>query len=262
MASSASFRIGLAATLLTLPFTLAARGDGCAVNSRSPAPDVTGEWAITYDDVIEVAIDIGGAHYEEEIPAAGGTVEIVHDGRTLAFELDCARPDVVCPGEAWPERVSIEQRDSELEHRMIVTLPTQRCEGALRAPDPDQCGAGTLNPDCDSVCEGGVMVGRTERFGVIGEAGDSFRLYLGAGIATNGVNCALLAYSVADAELDTTGSREDGEWQAVAMRDGLITVGYAGGCVWAGNADLDPALEALLAGASVAFRTGFTGERL
>jgi hypothetical protein len=262
---SSTFRFSrkrLAFVAFALPFTVAARGDGCAANSRSPAPDVTGEWTITYDDRIAVEVSIGGARYEEEIPASGGTIEIVHGGRALRFELDCGRPEVVCPSEAWPEEVSIEQRNTEFEHRMIVTLPTQSCDGALRAPSPDECGEGTLNPDCESVCDGDIRVAETERFGVIGESGDSFRLYLGAGIATNGLNCALLGFSVADAELETTGSSEDGDWEAIAMHDGLVSVGYAGGCVWAGNTDLDPDLEAILAGASITFRTGFTGDRL
>lgn len=252
--------LGFAA--LALPFTMGARGDGCAANSRSPAPDVTGEWAISYDDVIDVEVAIGGAVYQEQLSAAGGVIEIEHDGRPLAFELDCGRPEIVCPSEAWPEQVTVEQRDSQLEHRMIVTLPTQRCDGTLRAPDEDECGAGTLNPDCESVCDGDIEIDRSERFGVIGEAGESFRLYLGAGIATNGFNCALLGYSLADADLDTVGSPEGGDWEAIGMESGLVTVGYAGACVWAGDVDLDADLEALLAGASITFRTGFTGERL
>jgi hypothetical protein len=247
---------------LALPFTLGARGDGCAASSRSPAPDVTGEWAITYDDRISVEVAIGGARYEEEISASGGTIEIVHGGRTLLFELDCSRPEIVCPSEAWPEEVSVEQRDAEFEHRMIFTLPTQSCDGALRAPSDDECGAGTLNPDCESVCDGDIRIRETERFGVIGEDGDSFRLYLGAGIATNGFNCALLGFSVADAEIETSGSAEDGDWEATAMSDGLVTVGYAGGCIWAGDPDMDDELETILAGASITFRTGFTGERI
>jgi hypothetical protein len=255
-------RAGLGLLALALPFTVGARGDGCAANSRSPAPDVTGEWAITYDDVIDVEVAIGGAVYQEQLSAAGGIIEIEHDGRPLSFELDCGRPEIVCPSEAWPEQVSVEQREDDLEHRMIVTLPTQRCDGTLRAPDDDECGAGTLNPDCESVCDGDIEIDQSERFGVIGEAGESFRLYLGAGIATNGINCALLGYSLADADLDTTGSAKGGDWEAIGMEDGLVTVGYAGACVWAGDVDMDADLEALLAGASITFRTGFTGERL
>lgn len=78
---------------------------------------------------------------------------------------------------------------------------------------------GTENPDCDEICDGEVTVRNQERFGVIGEAGNSFRLFLGAGIATNGFNCALLAASIADATLVTEGSQwrrmvrhRDGEW--------------------------------------------------
>ena len=252
----------LLVVLVTLPFTVAARGDGCAVNSRSAAPDVTGSWAIAYDDRISVEVVIGGAVYQADLPAAGGVVQIVHDGRPLSFELDCSRPEVVCPSEAWPETVEIEQREEQFEHRMIVTLPMQTCEGTLRAPADGECGPDTLNPDCESMCDGELSVVERETFGVIGEDGSSFRLYLGAGIATNGINCALLGVSLADADLESEGSSADGDWTAVAMNGGLVTVAYAGGCLWAGDPDMDAELEALIIGASVTFRTGFTGERL
>ena len=111
------------------------------------------------------------------------------------------------------------------------------------------------------MCDGEVNVVERETFGVIGEDGSSFRLYLGAGIATNGFNCALLGVSLADADLDSDGSSQDGDWTAVAMDSGLVTVAYAGGCLWAGDPDMDQELEALVVGASVTFRTGFTGER-
>jgi hypothetical protein len=247
--------------LATLPFTMAARGDGCAANSRSPAPDITGSWDIAYDDRISVEVAIGGAVYETDLPAGGGVVEIVHDGRPFSFDLDCSRPEIVCPSEAWPHAVEIEQREEQFEHRMIVTLPMQTCSTPLRAPEEGECGPDTLNPDCNSVCDGEVSVHEQETFGVIGEDGSSFRLYLGAGIATNGFNCALLGVSLADADLDNEGSADDGDWTAVAMNSGLVTVAYAGGCLWAGDPDMDAELEALVVGASVTFRTGFTGER-
>ena len=246
--------------LVTLPFTMAAKGDGCAVNSRSPAPDLTGAWNIEYDDRISVEVVIGGAVYEADLPANGGVFEIVHDGRPLSFDLDCGRPEIVCPSEAWPHTVDIEQREEKFEHRMIVTLPMQTCSTPLRAPAEGECGPGTLNPDCDSVCDGEVNVVERETFGVIGEDGSSFRLYLGAGIATNGFNCALLGVSLADADLENEGSSADGDWNAVAMQNGLVTVAYTGGCLWAGDPDMDQELEALLIGASVTFRTGFTGQ--
>jgi hypothetical protein len=94
---------------------------------------------------------------------------------------------------------------------------------------------------------------------VIGETGDSFRLYLGGGIATNGINCAMLGYSVADATLVTTG-KASGAWEAAAMQAGLVTTGYAGGCLFAGPSP-DGATRALLAGAELKFTTGFTGSK-
>lgn len=247
---------------LALPALGGAQGDGCAANSSSPAPDVTGSWGITYDDTLDVEIGIGGAVYNETLTAAGGVISIDHEGTIFDFDLDCDRPEIVCPSEAWPNQVSVEQRNTQFEHRMIVKLPTQVCEGSLRAPSADECGAGTNNPDCDDICDGAVSVTEQERFGVIGETGETFRLFLGGGIATNGFNCALLAGAVADADLDTEGGPNQETWEAVGMSGGLVTVGYAGGCLWIGDPDMDAELEALVIGASVTFRTGFTGDKL
>jgi hypothetical protein len=254
--------IPLASVLLvSIPLLGGARGDGCAASSRSPAPDVSGWWDVTYDDVIDVEIRLGGAVYQRELGAQGGVVSITHGGRPFTFDLDCARPEVLCPSEAWPRAVLAEQRDVGFEHRMYVTLPVQRCTGALVRPAASTCGPGTNNPDCEDVCTGAVVSESQERFGVIGETGQSFRLYLGAGVASNGFDCALLGYSVADASLRTEGSAAGGDWEALAMDAGLVTVGYAGGCLWAGDPDLDGELEALVAGAGIEITTGFTADR-
>lgn len=245
-----------------LPLAMGAEGDGCAANHQTPAPDVSGTWAIAYDDTLDIRIDIGGAVYTETVGPDGGTVTIEHQGHPLRFDLDCARPEILCPSEAWPETVSISQPEPQYPHRMRVLLPQQRCDGALVAPAPEECGPGTLNPDCEQVCDGEIHVDEVPAFGSIGASGDSFRLLLGAGIATNGLNCALLGWSVADAELETEGAAGDGTWEATAMHAGLVTVGYAGGCLWAGDPDMDGELEALVLGASVELLTGFTGARL
>ncbi len=244
-----------------LPLCVAAKGDGCAANSRTEAPDVSGEWAVSYDDMLDVTIRIGGAVYNAQIGAQGGAIDIEHEGKPLHFDLDCARPEVVCPSEAWPETISVEQRNVQFEHRMIVTLPEQECTTPLVDPLAEECGEGTLNPDCEQVCEGAISVRDRERFGVIGEAGDSFRLYLGAGLATNGINCALLGVSLADAELVNSGDGTDA-WRSEEMAAGLVTVAYGGACLWAGDPDMDQQLEALVLGASIEFRTGFTGTRI
>ncbi len=261
MLNSLHHTLRTAFVLCLLPFVMAAEGDGCASSSLSDAPDVEGEWAIEYDDRLEVRIRIGGQVYDEVLGTAGGIVEITHNGQPLRFDLDCERAEVVCPSEAWPEVIEVEQRNEQFEHRMIVTLPKQECTGELRSPEPAECGEGTLNADCEQVCDGAIRVIERETFGVIGESGESFRLYLGAGIATNGINCAMLGVSLADASLVNEGEPGEEDWRSVEMSAGLVTVGYGGACLWAGDPDMDQGLEALVLGASIEFRTGFTGER-
>ncbi len=256
-----SFRHGVSlACLAALPVLTGAQGDGCAAGSKSPAPDVSGDWGVAYEEAIGVEVKIGGAVYTSSIGAQGGQVTIDHEGQPITFDLDCARPEIVCPAEAWPEDVSIEQRNTEYEHQMIVNLPKQHCVGTTRKADPSECGSGTNNPDCEDVCDGEIAVTEQEAFGVIGESGDSFRLYLGGGVATNGVNCALLGWSVADAELVSEGEGTDA-WTANEMKAGVVTVAYAGGCLWVADVSPDPGLEAAILGASVTFTVGFTADR-
>jgi hypothetical protein len=244
--------------VMGLPLVMGAQGDGCAAGSTSPAPDVQGTWDVSYDDTIGVEVKIGGAVYDSQLGAGGGSFTIDHDGKPYTFDLDCTRPDIVCPSEAWPSQVVVEQRDVQHQHQMVVDLPQAKCSGSLSEPAPGTCGSGTNNPNCDLVCDGDVTVETAQAFGVIGEAGDSFRLYLGAGIVTNGINCAMLGYSVADADLVTTG-KSGSTWEATAMNAGLVTIGYAGACVFAGT--MDSTTQAALVGAEVKFTTGFTGTK-
>jgi hypothetical protein len=259
LVATAMKRIAALPLLLGLPLLQGAQGDGCAAGSRSPAPDVTGWWDISYDDTIGVEVKVGGAVYTAELGAQGGAFTINHQGTPITFDLDCARPDVQCPSEVWPTQVHVDQRDLDRQHQMVVTLPQQRCDGPLAEPAPGTCGAGTDNPSCDPVCMGSISVASAQAFGVIGEDGSSFRLYLSAGVVTNGVNCALIGASVADADLTTT--RSGGGWRATAMTSGLVTVGYAGACLWPGDPNHDGKVDALVAGATVTFTTGFTGAR-
>jgi hypothetical protein len=250
----------LLVSFLGVPLVTGAKGDCGAVNSRTAAPDVEGAWSVAYDDSLAVEIAIGGAVHTREIGAGGGTITIDHDGVPFTFDLDCSRVEVVCPSEAWPEEVTAAMREPEFPHRMWVTLPMQECNGTRRAALASECGDGTSNPDCEDVCEGEVITRPRDTFGVIGEDGTSFQLFLGAGIATNGVNCALLGVSEAHADLRTTGSPE-GDWQAIAMENGEVIASYSGGCLWVGDPDMDAELEALAVGASVKFTTGFTASR-
>ncbi len=250
----------LAAT--TLPLLGAAAGDGCgALNSRSPAPDIGGTWDITYDDTLDVEITIGGNVYQETVGSQGGSVTINHNGEPFTFDLDCARTDVICPSEAWPESVQLEQRNDNFPHRMWASLLKQDCDGELIAPDDRTCTDDSLNPDCEDVCEGRIGVKRTDRFGVINEAGSRFDLFLGAGVASNGFNCLLLGTSQARASLETSGDESEGDWLVERMTGGKVITAYAGGCLWAGDPNGDGNADALVLGAKVKFTTGFSGER-
>jgi hypothetical protein len=101
--------------------------DGCrAVSSTTPAPDLA----------FDVEVTIGGAHYTATVPETGGMVHVDHAGGGFDFQIDCARPEVVCPSEVWPERVTIDQRDATYEHRMWVTIPSQTCSVALWRRSP------------------------------------------------------------------------------------------------------------------------------
>jgi hypothetical protein len=246
-----------------VPVLTGAKGKGCdgSAWAKSEAPDMSGQWAVTYDDRLDVEITIGGATYTAELGPEGGSVTIDHDGQPLVFDLDCAREDVVCPSEVWPAVVGFRQDDAQYPHRVWLQVPKQSCSGQLVAADPSTCGDGTENPECAPVCSGEVITTTQEAFGTIDQAGESFWVGLGASIASNGINCALLGGSAAQGDLGTEGKADDGTWRAVTSTGEVVTM-YVGGCLWAGDPDSDGATEALVLGATVRFATGYTAERI
>src|SRR5687767_797415 len=208
MARGARGLVWVIGALGLVPLVTGARGGCGPITSTDPAPDVNGRWAVAYDDSLSVEIDIGGSLYTAEIPAEGGTVQVQHGGVMFEFDFDCSRPDVVCPSEAWPDTVTAEQREPEYPHRMWVRIPQQSCSGATRQPTQEECGEGTLNPECAPICEGEVVTTEVDTFGLINEEGTRFDLLLGGGVATNGVNCVLLGISAAHGDIVSSGSAE------------------------------------------------------
>ncbi len=262
MTSRRTLLVALALATLA-PALMGAKGGGCggAAFSMTAAPDVQGDWDVTYDDSLGVRITLGGAVYEDTIGLEGGTIDIDHDGTPISFDLDCTRPEIVCPSEVWPATVSLEQRSAEYPHRMWMLLPKQTCNGDTVAADPTTCGENTSNPDCEDICMGELVTETTEHFGVINEAGDHYDVLLGAGVATNGVNCALLGVSTTSADLVNTGTPMEAGWESTDMENGQVKVGYAGACLWAGDATDDGTIEALVVGATVEFTTGYTATK-
>ncbi len=256
-------KIGLLAlTVLFVPSMMGARGDGCngTAFSKTPAPDMTGTWDVSYDDNLDVEITIGGATHTASTGANGGLVTIDHEGQPYTFDLSCEREDVVCPSEVWPTTVDFRQDDEQYPHRVWMEVTKQECSGEMVAPEAASCGEGTANPDCEEVCDGEIMTVSNEAFGTINEAGTRFTLGLGLGAATNGINCAMLGGSYVDGDLQTTGSAEEEEWEAVSTSGEVIAV-YAGACLWVGDPDMDGQAEALAVGAKIRFATGFDAEK-
>jgi hypothetical protein len=235
-------------------------GRGCSsLFSDSDAPDMAGTYRIDYDDSLAVEIAIGGAVYTAEIGVQGGVVEIEHEGQPLTFELDCAAEEIVCPSEAFPATVDAEQRNAKFPHQVHILLPAQECSVELREAEASECGKGTDNPDCDDVCDGEMTTVERPVLGSISEDGEAFDVLLGAGVATNGINCGLLGVSIAKADLVTQKGRET--WTVEGMDNGEIIAGYSGACLWADDVDMDGDLEAAVLGATLTFTTGFTAER-
>ncbi|MCA9579426.1 MAG: hypothetical protein KC668_28550 [Myxococcales bacterium] len=252
------------------PLLLGAEGDCGPAFARDPAPDMSGAWNIAYDDSFTVKVTIGAGaarrEYMRTVSATGGTfqVPLTPDGSDmLTFDLDCTRPEVVCPSEVWPSRPSIRQNHPEYTHRIFLQIPQQTCSGNMVSPSADECGEGTLNPDCDMVCDSDVTTVVREAFGTIRDDEAGFDILLGGGVATNGINCAMLSLSVASGELVTTGSAARENWRATGITDGTVTTGYAGGCLWAENVGTpaEPDVRAVVLGAAIEFTTGYTGTR-
>jgi hypothetical protein len=202
---------------------LACAGGGTAPTDPPADQDVRGVYAVTWADDLTIRLDIGGAVQE----ATAGTDEVITfnapDGSPLELDLGayCADPNVVCPSEAWPAAVAIDQDDP--------TVPSDL--HTLRAWDAVTPGA----------VVGGAVDHRSDQllFGLDGASG-------------GGGNCAALALSLAggtfaypsaagDTAEDTAGDvLADGvagaEGGPIGIVDGRVAVGWLGVCAWSGLA--------------------------
>jgi hypothetical protein len=266
-------RIWFAALVALSPFIMAAKSQGCAItdggggssggdvaggSSWVGTPDVRGQWALSWQDDLEVAITIGGTSYTETLGPQGGLVTIHHNGQPFSFDLDCSRDVVVCPSEVWPDSVTFDQDLSFLPRNVYVTIPSHDCDGELVDVDPAECG-----PEAEScqLCDGNTTLSETETIGRISFDNERLAVFLDGGLATSGVTCALLGLSVATADLETT-DPDSGDYRGVALTNGRVITGFGGGCMWVADPDADGSTELLAFGASITFTTHFTGEAL
>lgn len=232
-----------------------------ACKDANPASDVSGNYDLTWDNVLELKLKVGGAVYQETATSAGQTVTFdgaSAGGQPVTLDLNefCTRAEVQCPSETLWTKVSVSQpkMDSKVSNSHVLNVINDT-EHELPAGEHAEVRAGWVDQN------------------------DAFILALGAGGRAGGQQgvggCALLALSVAGGRFSHEGETIEEEatipdggvtaeagvpvakvtWEEGAPVDGIkegqMAVGYLGGC----------AFGPILIGASLEIRTGFTAVR-
>ena len=203
-----------------------ALASGACLEDTNPASDVTGNYTVTYDNVITATLYIGGAVYTAEVDGSSGMLSFATaEAGMLEVDINqfCALDEVQCPSETFWTEVSIDQPFG------MAMNPNSHILNVIDNGDP-------MPP---AGVEPGVVGGLID-------ADDQFILALGAGLAGNGTNCALLELSWATGEFTS-----DFAGNVDGIENGSIGVGFLGGCVWPG----------LALGASLVLETGYTAVR-
>lgn len=245
--------------------------------STNPAPDVRGDWEVTYDNSISVEVDIGGQLYSGSITGDSGVLTFTHNGQDVTLNLDCSRAWVVCPSEIFASRVTLEQRNfQDRPHQVHMTVNSTECLGSTRLPDEadGECDSSDPKRPCDvEICDNVGEASKTT-IGTISDPGSTtqrhppfdIELLLGGDFAVPTPNCVLLSWSVATADLQYTGNYDVDDTEptmdAHGFTSGEITTGYGGACFWFEETGYSEDLKAALLAATIRFRTGFTAQKL
>ncbi len=274
--------------------TFSCGGGGGGNNSTPEARDVSGNYALRYDDQLKLRLDVGGAVREVTQQGYGGIVDfgtINGQPTTLDLTTFCAKPEVRCPSEAFWAKVALTQPDlransldlqklvvvNDTQHALDAGIRAESLSGLVDHNQNDQFllglgaqGGSTANCAAIAVSLAG---GRFSRVGERQETTMEPRTMAGrvcsldAGVHDGGVNDA----GVSD------GGSTDGGSDAGLLADGgvdctLVAVtrlvippgakvdGIKDGKVflgWAGGCAFGP----VLAGATLTMETGFTGTR-
>ncbi len=248
-------------------------GGGSTVEAR----DVSGNYALTYDDQLKLRLDVGGAVREVTRQGYGGIVDFgVINGQPTTLNLTsfCAKPEVQCPSEAFWTKVAVTQPDLranrlDLQKLVVVNDMVHRPDAGVRAAslsgliDHDQgdrflLGLGSEGGSSANCIALAVSLagGRFSRAGEREETTLELRTMAGrtcsldAGVdagmddagTDGGVDCALVPITRL---VIPEGAKVDG------IKEGKVFLGWAGGC----------AFGPILAGATLTMETGFLGER-
>lgn len=250
---------------------------GAGFFSDKPAPDMRGSWAVSYDDSLEIEIDLGaGAGETQTVSSDGGSIQFTVDGQPVELNLDCSQEWLVCPSEVWAEEVSFDQpRFASKPHQVEMMVSETECSD-WRMPDENagECSSDPAdNMPCDvEICdpenvtqvEKSTIASISEPDPLNPEPGSkpdyTIGIALEGGLAMPTANCVLLAASYADADIVYDGEyqpeAEEPTMEATELRAGLVTIDLSGACFW--GEVVDDQLRAALLSARVRLRTGFT----
>lgn len=264
-------------------FVTSCFGGGGGTGGTDDERDVSGNYALTYDNRLTLRLDVGGATREVTQQGMGGIVDFgVINGQPVTLDLGafCARSDVQCPSEAFWSAVAMTQPDLAssglaLQKLVVVDDSIHALDAGLRAAsltglvdhaDHDRfllgLGASGAGSGVCVALSVSLAGGRVTREGEHLETSTVFRTPTGqacdagvtdagassdagssdAGFSDGGVTCTAVQFTQLVAP---RGAKPKG------LGDGVIFVGYAGGCAFGSS----------LAAATLTLQTGFTGVR-
>lgn len=250
--------------------------------------DVSGNYALTYDDRLTLRLDVGGAVREVTQQGYGGIVDFgTINGNPVTLNLTefCAKPEVQCPSEAFWAKVAVTQPNlsanrfplqqltvvDDTVHTLDAGQRAKSLSGLVDANNDDRfllgLGAqGGASQNCAAIAVS-LAGGRFTRFGERFETTTEGRTNRGNQPCP--LDGGFDGGAVVDAGFLPDGGAADGgspqvcEPKMITRRivppdagvegiaEGKVFLGWAGGC----------AFGPVLLGATLTLETGYTGRR-
>lgn len=83
---------------------------GCGKTAASAlVPDFAGEWDVTYDDSLDFELRLPGLVQRARLSELGGQFAVRDAGAGFEIDVDCTRPELICPAEVWPRELTLTQ---------------------------------------------------------------------------------------------------------------------------------------------------------
>ncbi|HEY6880684.1 MAG TPA: hypothetical protein VI299_21825 [Polyangiales bacterium] len=103
---------------------LLASSAGCGKTAASAlAPDFAGEWDVTYDDALDFELRLPGVVQRVRLAEMGGQFVMGDAGSGLDIDVDCTRPELVCPAEVWPRELTLAQDQEHIDDGRQLAQP-------------------------------------------------------------------------------------------------------------------------------------------